>query len=92
MQTAEQIPPLALMRGENFFKNKSLKKQIILKKPETLTAQEHVKATGIYYAPYVKPGHPSDRSPSNERHSAVKAKDTHMPSETCKQWRLAFSP
>lgn len=74
MQTAEQIPyPLALMRGENFL-NKFLEEADYFEKPETLTAQEHVKATGIYYAPYVKPKYPSDRSPSNERHSLLSAK------------------
>ena len=65
------------MRGENFL-NKFLQEADYFEMPETLTAQEHVKATSIYYAPYVKHGYPSDRSPSNERHSLLSKKKTHV--------------
>lgn len=65
------------MRGENFL-NKFLEEADYFEMPETLTSQEHVKATSIYYAPYVKHGYPSDRSPSNERHSPLSKKKTHV--------------
>ena len=63
--------------------------------PVTLTAQEHVKATSIYYAPYVQHGHQLiDHRQMKDLFSTVKElhgeKDTHMHSETRKQWQSLY--